>query len=368
MGGLFDGEGGETGGSAAEIAKSLKVPVVLLIDVWGMTKSTAALLNGFLNFDPELRFAGFIMNRAGSKRHAQMILDGLAIQQQNLCLGYVLHDDSLVIRERHLGLVTIEENPSAPDQRTAVLDRAAENIDLDRLLQLRSADPRAAPSRRIRGKRDLRIAIARDRAFCFYYAENLTALEDAGAELCVFQPTAGQSLPEGISGLYLGGGYPESFARELASNNHLKAELRDLVDRGMPVYAECGGLMYLGRSFRGFEGTVYEMAGILPSEIMMDPKYLAIRYVTVMTLEDSPLGPEGTEARGQEFHQSRLSGPSGEPSFYRVVTSAGEEYRDGFRYNNAIGSYIHLHFASNPAIPKNFVKNCREWRSKESDK
>ena len=367
MGGLFDGEDGESGGSTAEVAKSLNANVILVIDVWGMTRSTAALLNGFLTFDPNLQFAGFIMNRTGSKRHAQMILDGLTAQQQELCLGYILHDDSLVISERHLGLVTVEENPSTAQRRTVDLERAGENLNLDKLLPYGSVGRTAAPLRRTRKNRDVRIAIARDRAFCFYYTENLTALEDVGADLCVFEPTQGEGLPEGVSGLYLGGGYPESFALELESNNRLKRELREMVNRGMPVYAECGGFMYLSRSLRGFNDTVYQMAGIFPSEILMDPKYLAIRYVTVSTLQDSPIGPAGTEARGQEFHQSRLSGPVVGSSFYRVVTSAGDEFRHGLKYNNAIGSYIHLHFASNPAIPKHFVSNCREWRSKERD-
>ncbi|UWU68213.1 cobyrinate a,c-diamide synthase [Bradyrhizobium sp. NC92] len=361
MGALYDGEDGTERGSAADVAKLLDVPIILVIDIWGMTRSTIPLLTGFLSFDADLKFAGFVMNRAGSDRHAAMVRDALPHHLRALCLGYVLHSDQLAIPERHLGLVTPDENAVNTSTRRAALSSAKSGLDIDALIPAPSAKSQnIATPLQISGDK-VRIAIARDSAFSFYYLENLAFLEQAGAELCPFSPISDTSLPTNISGIYLGGGYPESFATELASNLPLVDQLRQLTCLALPMYAECGGFIYLGRSLTLFDGTTQPMVDVFPVDIVMDPKHLAIRYVSVRTTTASALGPAGTIARGQEFHQSRIVKSLAGTEFYEVTASNGEHFEHGMQRGGATGSYIHLHFASNPAIPQHFVQSCRAW-------
>lgn len=370
MGALFDGENGTERGSAAFLAKLLHVPVVLVIDIWGMTRSAIPLLEGFLSFDRDLTFTGFVLNRAGSVRHAQMVYDALPASLQQMCLGHVLRRDALEMPERHLGLITIDENAVGAEARRVALDEAGAGLSIDRLLPPQSKNPtaRGTKKRVAAATARVRIAIARDPAFCFYYAENLALLEEAGAELCPFSPTADRSLPGGVAGVYIGGGYPESFLANLASNETIKQQLRTCAGAGMPIYAECGGFMYLGRTLTNADQFAAPMAGIFPLDTVMDPAHLAIRYVTVRTVADSPFGPAGAEARGQEFHQSRrVGGPSGAP-MYQVVSSTGEQHEEGLLCRAAMGSYIHLHFASNRDLPRNFVKSCNEWFNAPRDR
>jgi len=362
VGALFDGENGtRERGSAGFLARRLGVPVVLVVDVWGMTRSTYALLDGFLGFDPRVQILGIVFNRAGSRRHYQMVLDSLPPRLRKLSLGYVLHADRLAIPERHLGLLTVEESGLPVDAWRQALRAAGHSLDVERLaallhLRRRGAADAAAPAIPKRPPR-ARLGIARDRAFCFYYGENLRMLEEAGAELCWFSPIADRHLPA-VDGLYLGGGYPESFAAELAANETMRREIGTAAAAGLPIYAECGGLMYLGRTLVDFDGRRHPMASVLPLEVEMDRRHLAIRYVEVRTRVVTPLGPAGTVARGQEFHQSRIVWQGARPSAFEVTTSAGATGREGFVRRNVLGTYVHIHFRSNPAIPGALVRQC----------
>lgn len=370
MGALFDGENGTDRGSAAFLAKLLDVPVVLVIDIWGMTRSATALLEGFLAFDPGVKFAGFVMNRAGSERHAQMVLDALPDPLRAASLGYIQRHDLLEIPERHLGLVTVGENKAGLAARLPALERAGSTLEVDRLIPARRRPYAPAASPALIARRDRHkatIAIARDPAFCFYYQENLALLEQAGALLRPFSPVSDGTVPADADGVYIGGGYPESFAVELAQNHSMRMDLRRLARLSIPIYAECGGFMYLGRTLTTAGQDRAPMAGLFPLDIAMDPAHLAIRYVAVKTLTASPLGPAGTEARGQEFHQSRIVGPSNGQPMYEITSSTGENHREGQISGNTVGSYIHLHFASNPEIPRTFVDSsraCRERRAR----
>lgn len=357
MGALFDGESGTERGSAAQLAKILGTPVVLAIDVWGMTRTTAAVLQGMIDFDPEVDIAGCVLNRTGSQTHEQLILDAVPDDLRERIVGAVRHDDDLVVPERHLGLVTVEENAATLTLDAALL-RASDAIDVDRLLSIaRTARPlETAPVvRRPRPPR-ARLAVARDQAFCFYYAENLEALHDAGFEIVPFAPTRDPHLPAGTDAVYLGGGYPESFAAELQANASLASDLQAGAAAGLPIYAECGGLMYLARSLTGFDGTRHRMSGVLPLDIAMDRAHLAIRYVDLRTLAPSPLGPAGIRIRGQEFHQSRIVAADIDPDLYASTAQDGRSTRDGYCLGNVAASYLHLHFASNPSVPANLVQ------------
>jgi cobyrinic acid a,c-diamide synthase len=361
MGALHDGANGTDEGSAAHLAKLLGLPVVVVLDVWGMTRTTGAILDGLIKFDPDVEIAGCILNRTGSPAHARMILESLPEESRRLVLGTIGNRADLAIGERHLGLMTVHENPTPPSVRRAALTAAADNVDIDRIIRIAATHATAVaapathqPNVRI-GSRRARLAIAMDDVFCFYYEENLALLREAGFELVPFSPTADRCLPADTAAVYLGGGYPESALAALADNTELAAELRRRVTDGMPLHAECGGLMYLARSVTSVDGSCHRLAGVLPIDIVMEPTHLAIGYADVTTRVDSPLGPAGTTARGQEFHQSRVVRSDIRPNLYDVRTSTGTTISDGFALHNVTASYIHLHLASNPAIATHLV-------------
>lgn len=365
MGALFDGERGTERGSAGYLAKKLDVPVLLVIDVWGMTRSAAALINGFLSFDQRLRIAGIILNRAGSEGHYQMVLDSLPSSLRKLVLGYLPRSIHLSVPERHLGLLTLEENTEALKVKAALLRSAKQTLDVNRLVRLFKIKRKDVPEQPVTFKTlrpKVRVGIARDKAFCFYYTENLAMLKEAGAELLPFSPLEDANPPDDLDGLYFGGGYPESFPDVLSENKNMRRKILELSREGMPVYAECGGLMYVGRSLKNFDGRKYPMVSVLPIDTEMDKNYLAIKYVEIETTAETLLGPKGTRARGQEFHQSRLVSSHLENGCYRVTTNAGKVFSEGFQQANVLASYIHLHFKSNPSIPSHFISRCLDHR------
>lgn len=357
MGALYDGADGGAPGSAAELAKLLDVPVVLVLDVWGMTRTATAILEGMRQFDPGVHLAGCVLNRVGSDRHRLMVEAALPDDLRQLVLGAIPHDPDLEIPERHLGLITAEENGHAKGARDAAQRRAGRHLNLDRLTSIANTE-RVKP--RESGRQPpaprARLAIARDSAFCFYYEENLRLLAEAGFELVSFRPTVDGRLPADVDGVYIGGGYPESFAADLAANISLAADLREHAARGAPIYAECGGLVYLSRSLTDFDGVRHRMSGVLPLDVAMDRKRLAISYVETRTRIPSPLGRAGTAARGQEFHRSRVIEADLEPNLFDLTTSEGEARRDGYQRNGVLASYVHLHLGSAPGIADSLLK------------
>lgn len=367
MGALYDGENGVSErGSAAYLARQLRVPVLLVIDIWGVTRSTNAILNGFMSFDPRVQIAGVILNRAGGRIHYEMALNSLPARLRKLIIGYLPRSNEWFVPERHLGLLTLDENSEAITAQQKLLKVARETIDVERLLKLfKIAKKRVPKPQRVNHRAEpkrVKIGIAKDKAFCFYYTENFRMLEEAGAELCFFSPLEDATLPPDLDGLYIGGGYPESFAAELAGNKTMKRQILSSVRAGMPVYAECGGLMYLGNSLTNFDGRKHKMVSALPLDTKMDKDFLAIKYVTVETNADTPLGPSGTRMRGHEFHQSRLTISGQTTNAYRVESSRREVFAEGFTRSNLLASYIHIHFKSNPTIPTHLVSECLKYR------
>jgi cobyrinic acid a,c-diamide synthase len=369
MGALHDGVDGSSGGSAAEIAKLLGVPVVVVLDVWGMTRTTGAVMLGMGQFDRAVKITGYVLNRIGGDAHLKMIERSLPGRLRRMILGAIPREDSLLIPERHLGLLTTAENESECKEREAARRRAAGALDLARLATLAKAGVlrgSRAPVPRAAGRALARLAVARDAAFCFYYEDNLRLLGEAGFELLAFSPIRDRKLPPGTDAVLLGGGYPESFAGELAANTELAAELRGRVQAGMPVWAECGGLIYLGRSLTCFDGRRHRMSDVLPLETVMDRNHLAISYVEARTRLDSPLGGAGTVARGQEFHQSRIVAGGSGPNLFELTTSAGEARRGGFLAGSVAASYVHLHLASCPALAPSLLASALRARDPAS--
>ncbi|HEX2071429.1 MAG TPA: cobyrinate a,c-diamide synthase [Thermoleophilaceae bacterium] len=359
MGALYDGADSSGHGSAAHVAKLLGVPVVVVLDVWGMTRTAGAILEGLLAFDPDVEIAGCVLNRVGSREHAEMIVDALPAPLRRLLVGTIERRPELEIPERHLGLVTVEENAVASGEREQASLDAGALLDVERIVAIAGTRPRVPRAvARSAPPPVARLAIARDRAFCFYYEENLELLRDAGFELVPFEPTSDRRLPADVHAVYIGGGYPESFAAELAANRSLAAELRERAADGMPLYAECGGLLYLARSLTGFDGVRHEMSGVLPLDAVMEADHLTIRYVEVRTRGASPLGAAGTTARGQEFHQSRIVEEGIAPTLYDVTTSTGQTYRGGYRSGGVVASYVHLHFASSPTLVTSLLRSA----------
>ena len=349
--GLFDGsEAASERGSSAEMAKLLGLPVVLVVDAGAMARSAAAVVHGFAGFDPGLRLAGVVLNNLGGPGHAALLREALAGGVP--VLGTLPREPELTLPERHLGLHLPHEAPPESLERLASL--LEEHVDLDALVAAcrrerppAAAAPPPAPAPRAR------IALARDEAFCFYYADNLELLEQAGAELVPFSPLRDE-LPRGIDGLYLGGGYPELHAAALAENARAREGIRAFAAAGGAVYAECGGLMYLATTLE-VEGRAYPGCGVLPFATAL-PAPLAIAYVEVTTT--GGLFGSGQRARGHVFHASEIRGEPPRERCYRVRTSGGEESLEGYRVGNVLASYAHLHFASNPALAAAFVEGC----------
>jgi cobyrinic acid a,c-diamide synthase len=363
MGALYDGENGTTSGSSAEIAKRLKIPIVLVLDIWGATVTTGAILEGMINFDKKISIVGVILNRAGSKRHYEMVMKALKPSLRKKVIGYLIRSREIEIPERHLGLRTLEENPKALQILKATIDAGTRTMDVNRLVRILNLKKRKdSVLVEVKPKDEVRLGIAKDEAFCFYYAENLRLLQEAGAELVYFSPLEDKKLPPQLDGLYLGGGYPESFPQKLSANKKIRSEILQKIKEGMPVYAECGGLMYLSESIKGFEGKAFPMVSAVPLKVQMDRKHLTLRYVEIKTTAKTLLGPVGTTARGHEFHYSRIASNryQGKP-LYRGINSAGEKFTEGFANKNLLASYSHLHFKSNPLIPAYFVQACLDY-------
>jgi len=363
MGALFDGANGTNEGSAAHIAKILDIPVVIVMDVYGMTRTTAAIMDGIVSFDPDVKISGFILNRCGymgSEVHRNLIKCAVGEKRWKHVLSVISSNKELEVAERHLGLITTYENSASSD--ISGLNRVAEQIDICKIFGFSlEANVREKPQFKMPSIRpgSARLAVARDGAFCFYYEENLAALKAAGFEIVEFSPVKGDTLPHDTDAVYFGGGYPESFARELADNVNLAAQLRRAAELGMPVYGECGGMIYLGRSLTGFDGKTYPMSGVLPADFVMDSKYLKICYIELTTHRDSLLGPSGTVIRGQEFHQSRVTSSELPSDFYTAKTSDGNEFMDGYQYRNVVACYAHIYLNSCASAASNFVNAAR---------
>lgn len=396
--GLFDGASGrEETGSTAELAKWLGLPVLLTMDVRSMARTAAALAYGLAAFDPDLPMAGVALNRVSSANHRVLLEEAFEGLDKPRLLGCLMNDPELEVPARHLGLVTAHDRPLDEEFTTRLADWVESSLDLDALLEslpslstflddAEAADEEgetvSVESEQSSGDADessnnlditptggaVRIAVARDAAFCFYYEENLRLLARSGAEIVFFSPLTDAALPDGAVGLYLGGGYPELHAETLSHNVRLREMIRKRAAKGMPVYAECGGYMYLMRSLTDIEGRRQLMAGVFPWASRMDTRRRGLGYREVTTTEDTILGPAGTVVRGHEFHYSHVAETPDETTLldagvqpvYLVTDRKGAPVSvTGYRAGDVLASYVHLHFGSNPQAAEAFVTKCR---------
>jgi len=372
MMGLFDGKDGATeAGSSAEIAKLLKLPVVLVLDAGKSARSIAAMVLGFEMFDPELPLAGVILNRVAGERHFRMLEVAIRASCRTPVLGWLPREPGIAVPERHLGLHTAEESDDsgANEKQIDVFAELAEkHLDLEALLALECGLEFEPPPRR-RDEREgaaVRIGVARDRAFCFYYEDNLDLLRQHGAEIVPFSPLLDASLPEGLDALYLGGGYPELYAGQLSANESMLASIRAFAASDRPIYAECGGMIYLSQRLSTVDGKYHALAGVLPFAMEMTGKLVQFGYVTVELTEECLLGAAGTVVRGHSFHYSRIVDRPAMATNYRVQYSLSDQQEDeGYRLGNILASYIHLHFRAAPELAQHFVEAARNVKTME---
>jgi len=351
--GLYDGFSGKSEeGSSSQMAKWLNLPVILVVDASSMARSAAAIVLGYKMFDPKLNICGVIFNKVAGEKHEKFIREAMEKIDIEI-IGFLKRRDEIIIPSRHLGLVTAEDLRINEKETDLLSEWIGDGLDMEKLLRITSGYKIHLLGDEGKKEKRVRIGVARDNAFCFYYEENLRLLEKEGAEIILFSPLRDESLPKGISGLIFGGGYPEIYARELSENRRLIKEIKDMAERGMPIYAECGGFMYLME-----EIDEYRMAGIFPFRCRFQKRLVALGYREIVTKKDSIIGPSMTRARGHEFHYSNIVNEiDGVETIYRLK----EKSREGFLKKNTLGSYIHLHFGSNPNIPKNFVNSCEKF-------
>ena len=369
MMGLFDGADGKSeAGSTAEIAKWLGLPVILVVDASAIARSAAALVHGFETFDPAVKVVGVIFNRVGGPAHYGLLKDALTGSAKAVPLGYLPSDERIRLPERYLGLVTSEEN-ILPDSVVSLLgELAEETIELDELLECASSTaalPTDARTKDVRPSSSIRVGVARDKAFCFYYEDNLDCLRNAGAEIVEFSALADASLPAALDALYFGGGYPELFAKRLSANGRMLASITQAAQEGLPIYAECGGLMYLAKEVVTKDGVSFPMAGILPFGVQMTERLVHFGYNEVSFTRDCMLGPAGKKARGHSFHYSRIIEAGPIERVYKTRNSmTGREEPEGFSIGNVLASYIHLHFLSSPGLSDTFVKHVQNAKAR----
>lgn len=364
--GLFDGaDPASSVGSSAEIARWLGLPVLLVVNSHGVARTLAATVKGFCSFEEGVRISGVIANQAGSARHVNWLTESLQSAALPPLVGALPRNGLPTLPSRHLGLVTAGSATVTPELLQELADRVEQQLQLDTILELATTAPQPEPApinRPVSAAPAVRIGIAWDDAFHFYYPDNLEALAAQGAELVRFSPLQDRCLPHTLDGIYLGGGYPEEQAARLEANNGMLTEIRTFIASGRPVYAECGGLMYLSSGIELLDGKRHAMAGILPFWTRMLPKRKALGYVEVTLARTTLLGTAGQTLRGHEFHYSELIeepvATEARPYLVRKRRVA-QTIQDGYQQGNLLASYLHLQFAAHPECAAAFVQTCR---------
>lgn len=374
--GLYDGLDIEGSNSNAALARLTETPVILVIDVQGMTRGIAPLILGYQAFDPQVNIAGVILNQIRGSRHEAKLRAVIEHYTHLPVVGAVYHDARLAITERHLGLIPSNENAEAADKIEAIGQLIARQVDLERLQSLAGQAPALPASEPLTGPEpvqppDIRLGIARDEAFGFYYPGDLEALEQAGAELVPIDTLRDDRLPA-IDGLFIGGGFPESCLSALAANRPLREAIYNAIEGGLPAYAECGGLMYLCRQIRWQEESA-PMVGVIPADVVMHDRPQGRGYVRLRETDDSPWPDASAAPRGEfpahEFHYSSLENLSRPQRFaYEVVRGTGiDGTHDGLIHKNLLACYAHQRDTARHHWARRFIDFVRHTRQNGID-
>ena len=366
--GLYDG--GRNGvSSSASIAKLLQVPVILVIDAKSMGESAAAIALGFKSYDSDVNLVGVIINRLGSKNHELMIREGMKKIGIPI-LGCVYRDTVLTTPERHLGLTPTTEHDATILIKN-LTEKLLSQINIDLLIQIAEQSPKLpeitgefTPS----SMTHLRIGVAMDEVFSFYYTESLDVFRKLGAEIIPFSPLHDKELPENIHGLISGGGFPEMFLEQLSANIPMHTSIKSTAAKGLPIYAECGGLMYLCREISSFSGASYPMVNLVPAVCEMQNKLQTVGYVEALSLEDNVLIKNGEKLRGHEFHFSLMKPDKKNTfpwAFQFTKMRTGQQYAGGYVKENILASYLHMHFMGNEKAAASFVNRCLSYKESQ---
>ncbi|WP_233096002.1 cobyrinate a,c-diamide synthase [Alicyclobacillus sp. SO9] len=385
--GLYDGKSSMTEtGSTAELSKWIDAPVVLCIDVSGMARSAAATVLGYQKFDSAVNIVGVIANYVGSAEHFGLVQEAIEESCDVPVLGYLPKVAEIELPERHLGLIPAVERGELDSLFDRLASQIEKTVDLDAVLTIAgAASPMSQPTSSIFnesvqsrssissetsvGKETLGkvvIAVAKDAAFNFYYPENVELLESHGAGIVYFSPLNGEPIPDEARGLYVGGGFPEEFAQELAHQTSVFENFRDqILEHELPTFAECGGYMFLCNTVTTHDGRTYPMVGIIPADISMEGKLVGFGYREVTAIQDTVLLRKNETARGHEFHYSSIRFRDEVHAeihvAYKTLGFRASTY-EGYANGNLTAGYTHLHFASNPHIAKRFVMTCRKFK------
>jgi cobyrinic acid a,c-diamide synthase len=383
--GLYDGIDLAGSTSTAELAKLLQTPVLLCVDCTKITRTMAAVISGLIQFDPDVMIKGVVLNRVAGSRHERILRDNIEHYCGIPVLGAIPKLKTQIFPERHMGLVPTPEHDWAGESIDIAAQVATEHIDLDAIYELIQDLPQIKPEDRGQKTEDRgqktevrsqitsaeadrpRIGIIKDSAFQFYYPENIDALEAAGAETVFISPLAGKTLPE-LDALYIGGGFPETHAQELAENKSFRKELKAMAEDGLPIYAECGGLMYLGEELV-LEGKSYPMVGVLPLTFDFYPRPQGHGYTVVTVENENPFYEVGSEIRGHEFHYSRVLQWSGDEKdlVFRMQRGVGiTKDKDGICYKNVLATYTHIHSLGTPQWAHALVRNAFAYQKKKT--
>jgi cobyrinic acid a,c-diamide synthase len=387
--GLYDGIDLAGSTSTAELAKLIQSPVLLCVDCTKITRTMAAVISGLIRFDPQVMIKGVVLNRVAGSRHERILRDNIEHYCGIPVLGAIPKLETQIFPERHMGLVPTPEHDWAGKSIDAAARIADAHIDLDAVYELTrdlpqlksvSSDrPPEAGRKKLSVKTEIQVAgtrsdrpqigIIKDSAFQFYYPENLDALAAAGAETVFISPLSDEALPE-LDALYIGGGFPETHARQLSANKRFRKQIKALAENGLPIYAECGGLMYLGEKLV-LEKKSYPMAGVLPVAFDFYPRPQGHGYTVVTVVNENPFYAVGSEIRGHEFHYSRVSKLTGDEKdlVFRMQRGVGiTKDKDGICYKNVLATYTHIHALGTPQWAQALVRNARAYRKKKNQR
>ncbi len=368
MMGLYDGFSPTSEeGSSAEVAKLLECPVILIVDASKMARSAAALVKGFQQLDKKIDLAGVIFNHVSYESHYQILKKAVEKECRLPCLGYVASNAHIHLPEQNLGLVPVEAASGRLKKWfDLIAKKVSKNIDHQKLMKIaRQAKKISVPVmvKKTLAKKVCQIAYAKDEAFHFYYPDNIEVLEEMGAEMVPFSPLYENNLPEGVDALYLGGGFPENYVNEIASNKLMLKSVRQAIKKGLPTYAECGGLMYLCEKLALKNKKELKMVGALPGKVVMTDTLQRFGYTFIEAVRNSLLFKKGDKCRGHEFHYSYWNSPKQKSAYKTRKKVKGPVTTEGFVSSNILASYVHVHFLSKPECAKRFIRYAVEYKN-----
>lgn len=366
--GFYDGKNPETNeGSTAEISMITKSPVLLVVNCASMARSAAAIVKGFQSFAEGPNIVGVIANKVGSEGHYHLVKKAIEQECKIPVIGYLKRELDIEIPERHLGLIPSMERGELDGFFEQLATLVSETVDINHLLEISVAKTLSQGSTTLFKEQKepiVKIAVAKDTAFNFYYPENLEIMESKGMEIVYFSPLADEEVPQGVNGLYIGGGFPEEFADKLALNERTRSSVKQAIESGMPTLAECGGFMYLTESIETTDNNKYEMVGVIPGTVQMQTRLAALGYREI-TGQNSNFLLGDLQAKGHEFHYSTYQSSGATPYAYETTGMRGVK-REGYLTHNLVAGYTHFHFASCPEMVDNWITKCLEHKGGKS--